>query len=134
MARWLVFAGLGPPIGLTSLLALILLDQGRLPPVPLAELLLEGLGLSYAIGLIPALAAALVTGLLRRRGMSFEILWVALTGAAIGMALLIVVASGHIEHIEMRMAILFVVVCLVPTLACWHLSRRLDKTTKIGDV
>jgi hypothetical protein len=93
------------------------------------RLLISGLPLFYALGLIPALLAAVTVGLLQRREWASEIVWVVLIGFGIGVLAILSVASlaGSLKVAFDRISVVYILTCLIPTLACWFLSRGISK-------
>ena len=115
----LVFALLGPPIGYAVFLIWAAgenwLRHGRLR-ADLGSFLLF-FPFSYLVGIIPALGVGAIVALIEARS-RFKLLPVAATGIAMGWAFSVLIASYF------NSVLLSVAICLVPTLVCWHLSRR----------
>jgi hypothetical protein len=52
-----------------------------------------------------------------------------LIGIAIGLLLTVSVSllfTGHLRYMDMETSLLNIVMCVVPILACWRISKRLD--------
>src|SRR3954462_7766675 len=89
---------------------------------------------SYVLGLVPALVAASVVRYLQRRNLRHEGLAVGLTGVAVGLsyvAMLAWIAGESVLRVKTAMLLGHVATCLVPTWVCRHLSWRLGKTAPV---
>lgn len=130
MAHWLIFAGLGPPIGMISLLMSVAGIHGISPPISLDVFIpiVPMLGFSYVFGLLPALAAAFGVLCFQRWQIGYEWLAVSLLGVVIGLIFIIAFSglTGSISR-DGREYAEAVITCLVPTLTCRYLSGRLAK-------
>ena len=85
--RFLIFAFLGPPLGLLTgvFVMLPLLNWSQGGPVVFDYQQLELMPLAYAVGLFPALLAAAFDGVLARLRIGFRPLWCALFGFAVAL-------------------------------------------------
>jgi hypothetical protein len=85
LERFLIFAFLGPPLGLLTgvCVMLPLLNWSQGGPVVFDYQQLELMPLAYAVGLFPALLAAAFDGVLARLRVGFRPLWCALFGFAV---------------------------------------------------
>jgi hypothetical protein len=85
--RFLIFAFLGPPLGLLTgvCVMLPLLNWSQGGPVVFDYQQLELMPLAYAVGLFPALLAAAFDGVLARLRIGFRPLWCALFGFAVAL-------------------------------------------------
>lgn len=122
LAVTLVFVAVGPPIGaITFFISVALIGMGR--NVDLAGLgwiglfaLIYGVPMSYLIGSLTAAGTGAILGL----GRAF-LGWASWTPAVLtglGIGILVSTTAMHVD-------LTFVGVCLIPTLACWWLARRL---------
>jgi hypothetical protein len=86
LKRFLIFALLGPPLGLLTgmwvMLPLLNWSQGG--PVVFDYHRFDLMPLAYVVGILPALLAAAFDGVLARRRVRFRPLWCALFGFALG--------------------------------------------------
>jgi hypothetical protein len=124
MARRLAIFGIaGPPLGLaTGLGVLWLISRGQtatgfgflalLPP-------------AYFLGLVPALATALVDSTLAARGTPRRLLWTTLAGAACGF-LPVAAAIGH-SGLVRPLFLVWGLVGAVPAAVCSWLAGRLAR-------
>ena len=138
-----IFAGLGPPIGLAVVLAANALDGGDLFSGPLTGVI-AGIAFmavwAYAFGLIPALVAAMAVRQVQVRRVKPEWLWVTFAGIGIGLIFVlalgalfsVLLGSSRFSFLEIRKEAYFfyVLTCLIPTLICWRLSLWRDKSIK----
>lgn len=129
-----VFALAGPPIGALAIFAGFALiaavqsgDLAGLAWIPLFGLV-YGAPLSYMIGIGPALAAGLIIAvwgvLMRPPGVPFALA----TGLAVGLGLNALGGQNLISVSQSKDATAFGLVtaaCLLSTLACWMMSRRM---------
>lgn len=138
--HYLVFAGLGPPIGLVCLFVWMALHTANPFDGKLMSMILGMAGLtpfSYVFGLIPALVSGWAVRQVQIRRFRLEWLWTALIGAGIGPIFVVAfgVVLGPIEWdiSEIRKEGLFgsVTTCGIPTLACWYVSKRLTKPAEL---
>jgi hypothetical protein len=142
--HYLIFAGLGPLIGLACVFPMITVTEGNPFNGKLADMLL-GMAWStpfaYVFGLIPALVSAWAVRQAQIRQSKPEWLWVTLIGTAVG--LIFVVAFGAVLEaliprgrsvfdIRKEAFLAYVPTCLIPTLACWWISRRFAKPIARG--
>lgn len=135
MANWLVFAGLGPPIGFASLLAAIAVLDGVPPPESAGFLIMIGVPASYIVGIVPALLTAAALRWVQVKAWPFDWFWGGLAGAASGVVLVqlaAVIAGEALFPKDGLLVGVYAIVGLVPALVCWHLSRRLDKSAWHG--
>jgi hypothetical protein len=125
-AHWLFFAVLGPPLGLLVLLALALVLGGGWPLEEVKGFLMIGLPLSYVLGLVPALVAARAIQLIETRNLSPKLLWVGGVGLTIGILLnlsIFLVMGRDLSEFRDLNTLIYILVCLIPTLVCRYLSR-----------
>ncbi|MEE1657563.1 hypothetical protein VB618_15250 [Microvirga sp. CF3062] len=148
--HWFIFAGLGPLIGLTSAF-LFGFTSNFLAGTPQSydpfsgSLMDQIAGITflaicaYIFGLIPALAAALAVRKVQIRQARHEWVWVTLMGIGIGLIFVVAFGAalqwliprgGSIFDIHKEAFLVYVPTCLIPTLVCWRLSRRFDKSFK----
>ena len=122
LAVTLVFVVLGPPIGAATLFGcMTALSMARsLDPSGLGWIglfaLLYGVPMSYLIGAPTAALAGVALGLGRAFGRWTSWTPAVLTGAVVGLPM--VKSSAPLD-------LMFIAVCLVPTLVCWWIARRL---------
>ncbi|WP_457091321.1 hypothetical protein [Microvirga sp. P5_D2] len=136
MGHWVIFALLGPPLGFLVLLATGAILSGSIRTEVILDTLMIGLPLSYALGLIPALLVALATRIFQIKKAKPELLWVGLVGVAVGIlftfSIMPLKGRGPGEFFDFG-TLIYILICLVPTLICWYLSRnwanRLRQTT-----
>jgi hypothetical protein len=86
LKRFLIFALLGPPLGMLTgmwvMLPVLNWSQGGAAVFDYHQL--ELMPLAYVVGLLPALLAAAFDGVLANRRVRFRPLWCALFGFAVG--------------------------------------------------
>jgi Na+/phosphate symporter len=131
--HWLIFVGIGPPIGLLSALILSTAVTGEFDTQFLMNMAVIGLPASYIYGLIPALAAAFAVQRLQARHVSHEGLWVSLIGLGIGfiyVGLIATLVGESPGSVMSDVAAIYAFTCLLPTLACWRLSKRLARPSR----
>ncbi|MBB4041135.1 amino acid transporter [Microvirga flocculans] len=134
--HWLIFAGLGPPIGLACVFTGIAVYSANPFDGKLVDMILVTAGITafaYIFGLLPALVSGWAVRQVQIRQLRPEWLWVTLIGTLVGF--IFVVAFGAVLEalipsglsvFDIRKEAFFVYVptCLVPTLVCWYLSRH----------
>lgn len=140
MAYWLVYALLGPPIGLLVFVAggVILNGSVALEMVPLSVMI--GLPLSYVLGLVPALIAAFAVQLGQRGSPVFERVWVLCVGLGTGIPFSVFMEAALLEPVLSDVdlspigggSVVYVLVCLIPTLACWYLSKACQARREVA--
>lgn len=122
MTRFAVFLLLGPPLGFATLfwglLGTLGIALGEPPPVDAGQIVL--LPMAYALGLVPALAAALVDHLLARRRVRARIAWTAL--ASFALAFIPLATSLAAGTIHGPYVLAFGLVGAVPGAICSWLS------------
>jgi len=135
MVHWLVFAGLGPPLGWAVILTLVVLFDGAPPSVSLS-FLGQTLAFSYVLGLVPALMAAALVQYLRRWNVPHEWLAVGVAGVVVGLgfvAMLSWITGTSFFAAKVPVQLGHIATCLVPTWVCWYLSKgwaaRLGKSS-----
>jgi hypothetical protein len=136
MAYWLVYALLGPPIGFLVFVAggVILNGSAALEMVPLSVMI--GLPLSYVLGLVPALIAAFAVQLGQRGSSVFERIWILCVGLGTGIPFSTFMEAALLEPVLSDIdlspigggSVVYVLVCLIPTFACWYLSKYLNRS------
>ena len=122
MTRFAVFLLLGPPLGFVTLfwglLGALGIALGEPPAIGTGQIVL--LPMAYALGIVPALAAALFDHVLARRGTRLRILWTAL--ASFALAFIPLAASLAAGAIHGPYVLAFGLVGAVPGAICSWLS------------
>jgi hypothetical protein len=131
MAHWLIFAGLGPLIGLAVTLVLLGLEREEVLSVyPFLLMTVLGMPFTYVVGLLPALLGAFAVRLLQNRRVSHEWLWVSLGAPLAGVIFMIAstVMVGRDPFSTPSTTYMgFALIFFVSGSACWCLSKRFDK-------
>ncbi|WP_114945985.1 hypothetical protein [Microvirga calopogonii] len=139
--HWLIFVALGPLIGFVSVCAGNVLLGGYPYPGALLDVVMFGVPSAYLFGLIPAFVAAGAVRLLQARRVRHEWFWVSLIGTAIGLGFEVASAKlisilvgrwqgGSVSYFRQEALMVFVPACMIPTLICWILSKRLAQGTE----
>jgi hypothetical protein len=128
MKRLLIFAVLGPPLGLLtgmwgivpmlnwSLGAPAVFDYHQIGLIPLA----------YMVGLVPALLAGVFDGILARRNIGYRVLWCALFGYAMSFVPLLSSLSKGFLHGPFLL--MFGLLGAVPGAVCsWIVGSRRER-------
>ena len=142
----LVFAVLGPPIGLASFRLMdiawaikrqVLTSKTFFEGVALT--LFPGLVASYIIGLLPAVVSGALVAWIRDQRSRYEPLWVAAISSLVGLTyafcwymLLALPFSDEshnrfVQYELMRLTL----TCIASSLVCWAIVRRKDKSERI---
>jgi hypothetical protein len=118
MKRILIFAVLGPPLGLlTGILGIVpvlnwslgattVFDYHQIALIPLA----------YMVGLVPALLAGVFDGILARRNIGYRVLWCALFGYA--MSFIPLLSSLSMGFLHGPFVLMFGLLGVVPGAVC----------------
>ena len=120
----IVFALLGPPIGMpVFLLGVAAIDPKPASLIVLIEnligFIIMGIPFCYVIGIIPALAVGMLTAIGENISRRFGFVHVALLGLVCGLVFALTIGrNGGLGY-----AVVKVLTCLVPTIACWEISR-----------
>jgi hypothetical protein len=131
IAHWLIFAVLGPPLGVVTLVIGISIATGSPDSDDAGHYLVAGLLWSHLFGFAPALAAALAIRLLQRLMFPHEWLWAGLIGGATGLGVFVialrVLFDPPISWIVSGELPLFFMVCAIPSWTCWYLSKMIPQ-------
>jgi hypothetical protein len=128
MRRFVIFAGLGPPLGLaTGMFVLLpLLDWGSAGAAPFDWHQVVLLPAAYFMGVVPALLAALVDHALARRQIRMRVLWTACAAFVVSFVpVLPSVAAGFVDSLWI---LPFGLVGAVPGAICSWLSNAFGPT------
>jgi len=124
MKRFLIFALLGPPIGLfTGLWGMLpFLNQSLTDPpiVDIHQIVL--LPPAYMVGVLPALLVGVFDNALARRGIGRRVLWCALLG--FGASFLPLASAFAMGFLHGPWVLIFGLVGAVPGAVCSWLARR----------
>jgi hypothetical protein len=122
-SRLLIFGLLSPPVGLIVALGVI---ASTAPGANVTGFgLLAPLLTAYFLGLLPALATALVDSILTARRTTRRLLWTTLAGIAWSLPAIATVIG--LSGIAGRLLLAWVVVGAVPAAICSWLARQLDR-------
>jgi hypothetical protein len=128
-----VFALMGPPVGALTFFVAIGL-YGAVQTGDAATLLwvtlfgfIYAVPLSYLIGIVPALSAGLILGVVaivhRPPGILGSIMVGTAVGIGVGSEDLSLLAPGNVPASDYALAAIPIMTCLVATVSCWAVAR-----------
>ena len=124
MRRFLIFALLGPPLGMLTGMWVMLpvLNWSQGGPAVFDHHPLDLMPLAYVVGLLPALLAAAFDGVLAKLAVRFRPLWCALFGFAVSFIPLLGALSMGFLHGPLEASLGFL--GAVPAAVCSWLSGK----------
>jgi len=118
MKRLLIFAVLGPPLGLLTGMwgVLPVLNWSLGAPTVFGYHQIVLIPLAYMVGLVPALLAGVFDGILARRNIDYRVLWCALFGYA--MSFIPLLSSLSMGFLHGPFVLIFGLLGAVPGAVC----------------